>query len=390
MQGGTGPATPLARRTWQRRPISPRSPLEGRQLWRIGDWGGASEHIGRRWEELGVQALLNLLDQPRPGPDGETYVPVQAVIISADPDLAAQVHAHGKSHADALLVGTLDGHVVLEPVDFKWTLETADIKQVSVVVLNALMDEPPPLLEEAVARAVSVVRADVAPVRFHDGIFLAPDSAPNRAHIGPHGPMDPVWAALVSVDPEEFFSPLVGWELGRHLSRIERASLLTLELADRYYRLGAGVRGGLRKLAAGLFGEAPLDFDDPAELERLCRNRRVRTVGEIVAFLDRALIGQAELVQRLREIERGAYPYGRFREDLKKRGLEQNGEDRRVGPVYGAIMKEVSARLRAEGLELVRGGASEQDALAALAEKQAHFTALARGLLDQRSRVSAG
>src|SRR6185295_4535929 len=95
-----------------RRAISPRSPLEGRQLWRIGDWGGASEQIGRQWEHLGARALLTLLGVPRPGPDGETYTPREVVIISATPDLAAQVQAHGKSHADAILVGTLNGNVV--------------------------------------------------------------------------------------------------------------------------------------------------------------------------------------------------------------------------------------------------------------------------------------
>src|SRR3954447_6154435 len=149
-QPGQRDAAPGSRRPIVRRPISPRSPLEGRQLWRIGDWGGASEQIGKQWEALGARALLTLLDTSRPGPDGEMYTPREAVIISATPDLAAQVQANGKSHADAILVGTLNGEVVLEPVDFKWTLETADTKQVSTPVLMALLDEPPPLLENAI------------------------------------------------------------------------------------------------------------------------------------------------------------------------------------------------------------------------------------------------
>src|SRR6185295_8960337 len=85
-----------------RRAISPRSPLEGRQLWRIGDWGGASEQIGRRWEQLGLAGLEALLGQERVGPDGVPYVPARRLVLVTDPDLAAQVQAHGKSHADAI------------------------------------------------------------------------------------------------------------------------------------------------------------------------------------------------------------------------------------------------------------------------------------------------
>ena len=84
--------------------ISPRSPLEGRQLWRIGDWGGASEQIGRQWERLGARCLEALVGVERPGPDGSVYLPMRALILAAEPELAAQVQAHGKSHADAILI----------------------------------------------------------------------------------------------------------------------------------------------------------------------------------------------------------------------------------------------------------------------------------------------
>src|SRR6266508_756767 len=130
-----------AQRPWKRRPLSPRSPLEGRQLWRVGDWGGASEQIGRRWEEVGAPELQKLLGVPRTGPDGALYLPTQAIVLAADPALASQVQLHGKTHADALLVGTMAGRPVLEPVDFKWTLETADPRQVGAAVLEALLDE---------------------------------------------------------------------------------------------------------------------------------------------------------------------------------------------------------------------------------------------------------
>src|SRR3954451_6017792 len=101
----TQSGTPAPRRTFQRRPISARSPLEGRQLWRIGDWGGASEQIGSRWEQVGVACLEALIGQERIGPDGSPYVPLRRLVLATEPELAAQVQAHGKSHADAILVG---------------------------------------------------------------------------------------------------------------------------------------------------------------------------------------------------------------------------------------------------------------------------------------------
>jgi hypothetical protein len=331
---------------------------------------------------LGARALLTLLEVPRPGPDGETYTPREAVIISLAPELAAQVQANGKSHADAILVGTLRDDVILEPVDFKWTLETADTKQVSTPVLQGLLDPPPPLLLAALDSAVAnVTNVAGSEPRLHDGIFLAPDTTANRAHISATGPMDPAWAALVPVDWSEFFPPLTGWDVGQELAQIERTRITLLEQAERYYRLGAGVRGGLRKLAAGIFASEPEDFDDLAALARLQRTYQLRTVGEIVAYLDRALTGRSELLQALRTAERAAYPFGRFAADLKSMGISTRTEDRHWRALYGGVMKQLGAHIRAEGQRLVESGSSEQQALAALAERSTEWLSLARQLL---------
>jgi hypothetical protein len=292
------------------------------------------------------------------------------------------VQANGKSHADAILVGTLGEDTILEPVDFKWTLETADTKQVSTLVLQGLLNPPPPLLSAALESAV----ASVAPVgrgepRLHDGIFLAPDTLANRAHLAPTGPMESVWAALVSVDWTEFFPPLIGWNVGLDLARIERTTIATLEQAERYYRLGAGVRGGLRKLAAGIFASEPDHFDDLAALARLQRNHHLRTVPEIVAYLDRALTGRSELLQALRTAERAAYPFGRFAADLKGMGINVRTEDRRWRAMYGGVIKQLGARIRAEGKQLVESGSTEQQALVALGERSAQWLAAAQQLL---------
>src|SRR4051794_7491885 len=226
------------RRPIVRRPISPRSPLEGRQLWRIGDWGGASEQIGRRWEELGTRCLEGLLGVERTGPDGGPYLPRRAVVIAAEPELAAQVQAHGKSHADAILVGVQGERSVLEPLDFKWTLETANPRQVGAEVLAELLTEPPALLSERLREALADLPSPDEPL-YLDGIFLAPDHAANRAMLAPAGPLDPAWAVLCPVDAAEFFTDLPGWDVALALARADGIQPRGLETTERYYRLGA-------------------------------------------------------------------------------------------------------------------------------------------------------
>ena len=307
----------------------------------------------------------------------------RTLVLGAQPELAAEVHASGRPHADAMLLGVADGRTILEPVDFKWTLETANPKQVGADVLGELLTEPPALL----AARLAALLADL-PGReplHHDGIFLAPDHADNRAHLAPRGPLDPEWAILCPVDATEFFSPLVGWDVAGALARLDGAYLGTLEAAEKYYRLGAGVLGALRRLAAGIFAEAPAELDGPPALAQLRRERRLNTTGEVIAFLDRALTARGELVDKLKEVERTGYPFGRFRQDLAARGVTVGGpSDRRAGRLYGAIMRVVGEHVRAEGRALVAAGRSELQALAELENRATRWTAIARRELDQR------
>src|SRR5215470_14786235 len=104
------------------------SPLTGRLVWHIGDWGRASEHIGVRWEEV-----AGVLARERLGPDDHM------VVLAATPHLMAEVLASGLPHADALRAWREDGHLALEPLDFKWSLETASARQVSSETLTRLL-----------------------------------------------------------------------------------------------------------------------------------------------------------------------------------------------------------------------------------------------------------
>src|SRR5947199_9737299 len=90
------PSTVLARR--RRRGLygpPPRltrtSPLTGRLVWHIGDWGRASEHIGARWEHVAGELARDHL-----GP--QTHL----VVLADTPKLMADVLSSVLPHDDAL------------------------------------------------------------------------------------------------------------------------------------------------------------------------------------------------------------------------------------------------------------------------------------------------
>src|SRR6185436_21064790 len=115
---------------------------------------------------------------------------------------------------------------------------------------------------------------------------------------------------------------------------------------------------------SSVFDDALPTVDGPALLAQTRRERRLTTTGEVIAYFDRALTARSEVVDRLREIERGAYPYGRYREDLTARGLTAAGNnDRRWSRLYGSVMKELATEIRSEGRRLLADGASESTVL---------------------------
>ena len=367
----------------QRRPISARSPLTGRQLWRVGDWGGASEQIGRRWETLGARALEAITREARPALRGLGAVTRGALVLGAEPQLAAQVQAAGRPHADAILIGAAAGGAVLQPVDFKWSLETANPSQVRAEVLASLLSDPPPLLGARLQERLGGL--DGRQAVYRDGVFLAPDHPHNRAFLARSDSFAASWAVLTPVEASEFFSPLPGWDIARALAEYERADLRVLEMAERYYRLGAGLLGAFSKLKAGLFGEIG-ELDGVAELARIREERHLISAAEIVAYLDAKLAARRELVDRLRAIERTAYPYALFRKDLDARGVADQGPDgeHRWGRLYGVIMKALSCQVRGEGRELVALGRTECQARAELEGRRADWTCLARWRLNRQ------
>src|SRR6266567_3061840 len=295
------------------------SPLTGRLVWHIGDWGRASEHIGARWELVAGELARQHLNPTD-----------QLVVLAETPSLMAEVLSSGLPHADALRAWREDSHLVLEPLDFKWSLETASARQVSSETLNRLLAAELASLGAALASARQALRLepDSEPLP-RDGRFVAPVHPANHAALLAEPELPTL---LLPVEPHSFFTPLPGWAAARALGRLESADverLRSIEAIERYYRLGAGVEGALSRLETSLFETEPRKVDAAALIGELRRAGKARTLNELLLYVQRELEQRKALDERLTQLPRSAYPFGRLRSDLQKLGVPRSVLDSR-------------------------------------------------------------
>ena len=359
-------------------------PLRGRRLWRYGDWGNAGEHIGRHWEAVATPILRDAIGQLRlpVHPDDPAYSPQVLISIVADPDLAGEVQLSNLAHADSLMLGfDAEGRVVAEPADFKWSLETAESRQVSATGLARLLNAGLPRLESAIADALAALAraagvADPAlelisgsiavPARApleaaappeeaaadpageaptgtdlisdleerqfalvtRDGVFFSPRHQANLHFLHGDwnarkaGPLQENQVWFQEFEPIAFFSPLPGWDIAQLLAAADRSAgqLSTPDGAERYYRLGAGTRGALLRWHTSIFSLEPAAIDVPAELEALRRSQHLWTSTDVSLYLDRMMNVRAERENALQEWLREIYGWSRFRADLPRLG----------------------------------------------------------------------
>jgi hypothetical protein len=268
-------------------------PLRGRRLWRYGDWGSAGEYIGRHWEAIATPILTGALGRVRLPLMAEdpAYRPRVLISLVADAALAEQIHGAGLAHADTILLGYGEGgRVVAEPVDFKWSLETAEPRQVSAhglaTLLNAGLSHldaqmaaalaelhtlgphpedaawgpplpmpdpaappPPPPLEPVAEEedAENTTEAEETPaprprivevaqawgaVRCRDGVFFAPHNQANLHYLnsdwnGRKGePLGPDQVWFEEVDGPTFFGVLPGWNAAEALAGYDRSTAM--------------------------------------------------------------------------------------------------------------------------------------------------------------------
>jgi hypothetical protein len=344
------------------------SPLTGRLVWHIGDWGRASEHIGARWEAVaGELARERLAPQDR------------LLVLATTPNLMSEVLASGLPHADALRAFREDSCVALEPLDFKWSLETASSRQVSSETLARLLAADLNALNAAlIAIREGLGLEPASEIAPHDGRFVAPVHPANHAALLAEPELPTL---LLPVNPRSFFEPLPGWRAARVLARIEGSNLDRLsgiEAIERYYRLGAGVEGALGRLESGVFDTEPTQIDSEALIERLRRAGKAHTLNELLLHLQQELEQRKSLEERLAQLPRTAYPFGRLRGDLQKLGISRSVLDSRgaLGRAYSEVQREILANIRAAGRDLVASGRSPVQALDQLAAEPQRWNAI--------------
>ena len=344
------------------------SPLTGRLVWHIGDWGRASEHIGARWEEV-----AGVLARDRLGPGDHLMV------LAATPHLMAEVLASGLPHADALRAWREDGHLALEPLDFKWSLETASARQVSSETLERLLAAELASLESALALARSTLGLEAtSDVQPRDGRFVAPVHPANHAALLAEPELATI---LLPVEPHQFFAPLPGWGAARALARLEGADLdrlTSIEAVERYYRLGAGVNGALTRLHSSLFETEPTRVDGAALIRELRQAGQARTLNALLLYLQHELEKRKLLEDRLAQLPRTAYPFGRLRSDLHKLHVSRAVLDSRgaLGRAYSEVTREMLAAIRGAGQQLAASGVGQTDALEQLASQAPRWAAI--------------
>jgi hypothetical protein len=362
--------------------LSRTSPLTGRLVWHIGDWGRASEHIGARWEHVAGKLAREHLSP-------EDYL----VVLAATPALMAEVLASGLPHADALRAWREDGQLALEPLDFKWSLETASARQVSTDTLERLVAAELPSLNTALGEARAALQLEpAAEIQTHDGRFVAPIHPANHAALLAEPELPTL---LLPVEPIRFFEPLPGWPAAQALARLESADLTRLksiEAIERYYRLGAGVDGALSRLETGLFETEPRKVDTPSLIADLRRAGKARTLNDLLLLLQRELERRKALDERLTQLPRSAYPFGRLRSDLQKAGVSRSVLDSRgaLGRAYTEATREMLSAIRQAGRELVANDVNATDALDQLAAQPQTWSAIgaaqARAIAARLSR----
>jgi hypothetical protein len=344
------------------------SPLTGRLVWHIGDWGRASEHIGARWERVAGELAREHL-----GPDEHL------VVLAQTPKLMADVLASGLPHADALRAWRENGHLALEPLDFKWSLETASARQVSSETLGRLLAAELQSLHAALndARAASGLDpgSDLEP---KDGRFVAPIHPANHAALLAEPELPTL---LLPVEPHAFFEPLPGWAAARAVAKLESADLdrlTSIEAIERYYRLGAGVEGALSRLETGVFETEPRKIDAAALIAELRRNGKARTLNDLLLHVQRELELRKTLDERLMQLPRSAYPFGRLRSELQKLGVPRSVLDSRgaLGRAYAEATKDMLAAIRDVGRDLIAASANPNQALDALAAQPQRWSSI--------------
>lgn len=362
-----------------------RGALSDRRLREIGDWGEAGRFIGSRWEELGITRLRDWQRTEQP----ETTV----VPLVGDPALGDLLRRVGVTNADVILATPVGREWLLRPLDLKWTLELATYTQISATALDDLLAKAG---DELIAPLRAALGGSIGQLRSADGFFVSPPSDSNRAFLdSPHNrrreyPIEQHEVLFLPGEPSEIFADLPGWREALVVAGLDRIAdpLASLDRAERYYRLGAGIRGALTKLATSLFADEPTALDVAARLTALITEVRPRGSVDLIDHVTPAMAHRQGLVARLRGLTRPPVSFGEVISLLVKRGITvargtaTDAAARAVREPWTETYRDVMAHHRRRmlrlGQELGKRGFSDEAALDHMAERLPAYEAQAR------------
>ncbi|GIW08865.1 MAG: hypothetical protein KatS3mg060_3670 [Dehalococcoidia bacterium] len=264
------------------------------EIRRLGDWGHASNHLGSAWEQFAAERLLHD-GQPWALPGGGIYRPRAVVPFGLDREFGPKLSSAGKRAPDAFVVGLVRGAPVIQPVDFKFSLDHAEAGQISVEVAVAAGELVGPALAEQLGTALKQLPLHHWPTYVVAGVLVAPPSSSNRRARVPGRPT----VRWLPTAIEEFFPQLPAAPVAEWLATLDGVAPIRhdFDLAEAYYRLGAAVAGAIGRLARPLFSDNTESA--PATLEAIEAWRaahRVHSAAEMVEAL-RPLIAE----RRVRE-----------------------------------------------------------------------------------------
>ena len=290
-----------------------------------GDWGIASSLVGRRWEQLGLKLLRERLPWSIPLGAGRTAKITHLISVDSAPESGMALNAVGLSAPDILLLGYLGNtsRPIIQAGDFKVSLDTANPEQVSASRLSTnlplLASKLPEIASAVLVQAPSVHRerlcglmaGNIGSTLVPEGIFVAPNNAFNRwlksllAFHRPNAPLPrlprgapatrsrtgfQLLAHLEPVSPETMLGSALGWPEAGHLANLDGVSLAgqELTLAERFWRLGAGLHGALRIVHRPVCSQLPAEWDATATFQRLVRTVKPdRASALLIAIADK-------------------------------------------------------------------------------------------------------
>ncbi len=369
-------------------------PATSRELRRermAGNWGGASEHIGRQWEEMGLRMLQNRLDVQLPWPV-KGYIPRQLVALAGDEALQLALSRSGLPSPDVvvMLEGS-GGRPTLQALDFKWNLEFASYGQICSEALTALLQRAVAPLDALLQQTLGLDPRDL-PVL--DGLLAAPDLPVNRwfltsdRNLRQEYPIESREVIFETVSPMEFFGPLPGWGLATLLAQTDRSTtrLQTLEGAEHYYRVGTGLLGAVTQLQVSIFVRHPAPVDAKTAFDWLRSRIRPHASIGFLQHSEKLMAARSQLLSRLRALSRSPYRFSNLTETLKGLGIvlpeKEDGlpsqERERWGEMLRRVATEHKELVYRTGLRLVQSGLTDAETLSRMESDYRRFADRAR------------